>query len=392
VAEEVGGFYVSLKALVDEASFRKGISGVESLANGLKGLLIGGAALAGIAFSIKSIVESASKQGQMLITAQQVNMSASALSQWEGVLAHVGGSMDAFSGAAGRMNEEFLKMDFGGKPPSDDFFLALGQLGIDVQKLKGEDSNARMQDIMSHALSYKGPGGTDYARVLIRQLGGGMPGLESIFDYLQVSPKESFGSIWAQSGREQYTNPASTKGALEGSTALRDLQTTLGSIFTLFSSDVMKALAPALKSLNAWLTDPENKANISAMIKGMADLTAAILKWTGGTIANVLNAPNNPDYQAGGPEGWAAGSPFFQRVTALGKAISDLLVPPATVTAFQAQAAATMKEKGQFDFQEFAAKMQAGEIHIIIDNKNGSAVSVNGQPVNQSGKTATQLR
>jgi hypothetical protein len=304
--------------------------------------------------------------------------------------------MDAFSGAAAKMNGEFLKMDFGGEPPSDDFFLALGQLGVDVQKMKGEDSNARMQDILSHALSYSGPGGKDYARTLVRQLGGGMPGLESIFDYLQLPSAArggaTWGSLWSQSGKEQFVNQKDREKAEYATAIFRDTKFIGSQIWGEFLSDVMGALAPALKGLNDWLTDPKNKADITAMIKGMADLTAAILKWTGGTIASVINAPNNPDYQAGGPEGWAAGSPFFQRVTALGKAISDLLVPPATVTAFQAQAAATMKEKGQFDFQEFAAKMQAGEIHIIIDNKNGSAVSVNGQPVNQSGKTATQLR
>jgi hypothetical protein len=365
MAEEIGGFFVSLKMLMDEGSFRKGISGIGELTRGLEGLIAKGLAIAGVTYGIKELISAAAAQGQMLITAQQTNMSADALAHWEGVLNHVGGSMNAFNSAASSMNEEFEKMQFGGKAPSDDFFRAIAQLGLSPDKLKGEDQNQRMQEIMSAALSYSGPGGKDYARLLVRQLGGGMSGMESIFDYLQLGPKANNGAtfpgLWNQSGKENYMTDSGRAGAENGSAALRDLQTTLNSIWSLFSSDVIKGLAPAFKGLNEWLMDPENKANITAMIQGMADLTAAILKWTGGTVASVINAPNDPKYQSGGEMGWASGSPFFQRATALGKALSDLFISPDSLQSYY-----THVRDNKFDFQALGAKLQKQEMDLSI--------------------------
>jgi hypothetical protein len=83
-------------------------------------------------------------------------------------------------------------------------------------------------------------------------------------------------------------------------------------------------------------------------------------------------------------------------MTALGKAISDLMVPPAKLEKLhKAEAemwADLMKERSPAEFWQWLTGGSGGGIQIVIDNKNGSAVSVNGQPVNQSGKTTTQLR
>jgi len=384
--EEVGGFFVSLKALVDESSFRKGISGVNDLAGSLKGLILGGAALLGISASIKSIIDTAAKQGQMLITAQQVNMSASALSQWEGVLAHVGGSMDAFSGAAGRMNEEFLKMDFGGKPPSDDFFLALGQLGIDVQKLKGEDSNARMQDILSHALSYSGPGGKDYARTLVRQLGGGMPGLESIFDYLQLPSAARGGatwrSLWNQSGAEQFVSSRDRAKAEWGSAVFRDTQFIGAQIWGKFASDLMGDLAPSIKSMNDWLE--KNNAAISDLVTHLAELTGWIIKLGGGLALEPFKAAtgihSTTEQQLmkdvghpGGVLGFMAGAtiynPFFNFLTNLGYDI--------------------MKGIGLSGPLGLDVNVS---VKTDIPANVKATVNSKDTPVNQSGKTTAQLR
>jgi hypothetical protein len=289
--EEVGGFFVSLKMLSDDASFRRGEEGIKNVTDGLGSLIAKGAAIAGVTIGIRDLIKAASEQGQMLITAQQANMSADALANWEGVLNHVGGSMGAFTNAATTMNQEFEKMQFGGKAPADDFFLALAQLGLSPDKLKGENQDQRMKDIMSAALNYNGPGGKDYARTLVRQLGGGMPGLESIFDYLQLPAAATggatFQSLWANAKKESFVNDKDRMAGEKGSAALRDLETTFKSIWGKLSSDIMGSLAPDIEKLNSWLDT--HKDEIKNLIDGIAKLTDVIMKKLGGAAENAID-------------------------------------------------------------------------------------------------------
>ena len=288
--EEVGGFFVNLKMLTDDASFSRGTEGIKNITDGLTGLIENGLAIAGVTLGIKDLIETAAAQGQMLITAQQANMSADALANWEGVLNHVGGSMSAFTTAASTMNQEFEKMSFGGKAPADDFFLAIAQLGLSPEALKGEDQNKRMNDIMNAALNYKGPGGKDYARILVRQLGGGMPGLESIFDYLQLPSKDrngaTFASLQAKSSQEDFMNDSARGGAERGSAALRDLTTSLDSIKARLASDIMGVLAPDIENLNKWLDT--HKEEINNLLTSLATLTGAVVDLTGSMIGFLL--------------------------------------------------------------------------------------------------------
>jgi len=290
--EEVGGFFVNLKMLTDDASFSRGTEGIKNITDGLTGLIEKGLAIAGVTLGIKDLIETAAAQGQMLITAQQANMSADALANWEGVLNHVGGSMSAFTTAASTMNQEFEKMSFGGKAPADDFFLAIAQLGLSPEALKGEDQNKRMNDIMNAALNYKGPGGKDYARILVRQLGGGMPGLESIFDYLQLPSKDrngaTFASLQAKSSQEDFMNDSARGGAERGSAALRDLTTSLDSIKARLASDIMGALAPDIENLNKWLD--AHKDDINNLLNGIAELTKTIVELIGFLPAEAAKA------------------------------------------------------------------------------------------------------
>ena len=113
--DNVGGFFASLEMVTDDASFRRGTDGIKSITSGLEGLIEKGLAIAGVTLGIKNLIDAASAQGQMLITAQQANMSADALANWEGVLNHVGGSMGAFTAAAATMNQQLDMMFAGGE-------------------------------------------------------------------------------------------------------------------------------------------------------------------------------------------------------------------------------------------------------------------------------------
>ena len=220
--------------------------------------------------------------------------------------------MGAFTSAASTMNEEFEKMQFGGKAPSDDFFKAIAQLGLLPDRLKGENQDQRMKEIMNAALGYEGPGGKDYARILVRQLGGGMPGLESIFDYLQLPAKDrngaTFASLQAQSGRENFMTDKDRGGADRGSAALRDLTTSLESIKAKFSSDIMGALAPDIEKLNSWLDS--HKDDINNLLDGITNLITAILSLTGSLLGKAMD----PRYQ----DPTLAGHPLLQKTEALG--------------------------------------------------------------------------
>ena len=289
MAQEVGGFFVSIKALVDEGSFRKGISGVNDLANGLKGLLLGGAALFGISASIKSILESATAQGQMLITAQEVNMSADAIAHWQGVMAEAGGDSKAFIESLKQMNREFVNMKYGTGEVSTKFLQSLGFLRLNPAQLMDEDSDQRAKDILDAARKMSIAGQSPQQAMALTGDLLGTQG-QQLLGYLMLPQNlnKTVESMYGQAGKRIYNpNRAGAEGAMSD---FRKIGNAGENAWNAFSAELMTKLKPTLDKLLAWIEG--HQGDIEKIVNGMASLTAALVEFVVGpaflTLAETL--------------------------------------------------------------------------------------------------------
>ena len=267
MAEEVGGFYVSLKALVDEGSFRKGIGNVNELANGLKGILMFGAGLFGIAASIKGIVDASSKSGQELMTARSIYMSADALEQWKGAAAEAGMNADSFFASLNQLNQQFVQMKKEGMDPGNKLFQDISQLGLNPEALMKMDSAGRAKAMLNAALRMKDQ---DLAMDILRREGGGEMGMLQMESYMMIMHR-NLDSILGDAAKRSY-HP-DRYGAEGASADLRKIGNAGENAWTTFSDQLMKDLKPTLDVIVNWIqAHPDDIAN---MAKGLADLAAS---------------------------------------------------------------------------------------------------------------------
>jgi len=282
MAEEVGGFYVSLKALVDEGSFRKGIGNVNELANGLKGILMFGAGLFGIAASIKGIVDASSKSGQELMTARSIYMSADALEQWKGAAAEAGMNADSFFASLNQLNQQFVQMKKEGMDPGNKLFQDISQLNLNPEALMKMDSAGRAKAMLNAALRMKDQ---DLAMDILRREGGGEMGMLQMESYMMIMHR-NLDSILGDAAKRSY-HP--DRYGAEGANAdLRKIGNAGENAWTTFSDQLMKDLKPTLDVIVNWIqAHPDDIAN---MAKGLADLAASLIIFIGNPVITGLAA------------------------------------------------------------------------------------------------------
>lgn len=255
--------------------------------DGLAGLIKTGLGIVGVTLGLKELINAASQQGQMLMTAKYVDMTASALEAWNGVMAEAGGSADALINSLGELNAAFVNMKSSGMSPSNQLFQDLAQLGLSPEKLMGEDSDQRAKDMLNAAMKSK-----DQAmamQILRRNLGGMQGGLQAML-YAETTG-QTIDQMYANArGRGGFNQ--NRLGGEEGVADLRKLGDEFKNIFGAFASTIMKDLKPSLDSLLSWLG--EHKDDIKNLIDGMSKLTEAVLKVVGSTLGKLV-APN-PKY------------------------------------------------------------------------------------------------
>ena len=359
MAEEVGGFFVGLKAITDEGSFRKGIGHISQMKDGLAGLIKTGLGIVGVTLGLKELINAASQQGQMLMTAKYVDMTASALEAWNGVMAEAGGSADALINSLGELNAAFVNMKSSGMSPSNQLFQDLAQLGLSPEKLMGENSDQRAKDMLNAAMKSK-----DQAmamQILRRNLGGMQGGLQAML-YAETTG-QTIDQMYANArGRGGFNQ--NRLGGEEGVADLRKLGDEFKNIFGAFASTIMKDLKPSLDSLLSWLG--EHKGDIKNLIDGMSKLTAAMLKFMGGALASFFDPKFQDPTLKDHPVRQGIVSAGGQGILALNEGIIRLFAGEAASQSYKLWAES-----------EVAKRKSALELKMTIEDNRKVGVSVN---------------
>ncbi len=284
MAEEAGGFYARLALNTDEASFSRGIGKIGDVAKGLKGLLVAGAGLAGLTLSFKALVDAASEQAKLGQMALSLNMSASNLQNWSEAIRIAGSDAGAFAASIGALNQKMVDLRAFGEKPGDKFWIAVHGLGVNPNAMLNMSNDQRIAALMKGAenLSKTNP---QFAQTYLREALG-----QSAVDLLNRARQTgtSVSDFYRRGAASSFTGGGEMAGAAQGMTEMNQAAETFRGAFNLLSDDLMKDLTPALKTLNGWLTD--HKADIKALIDGLARLTAAILIFAGSTLGKLLGA------------------------------------------------------------------------------------------------------
>ena len=357
MAEEIGGFFVGLKAITDEGSFRKAAGNVRDMKDGLAGLIKTGLGIAGVTLGLKDLINAASQQGQMLMTAKYVDMSVDALEAWNGVMAEAGGSADALINSLGDLNAAFVNMNSSGMSPSNQLFQDLSQLGLIPGGEIGKDSNQRTKDILNAAENSKNQ---PMAQQIVKRLLGGMQGGLQALLYSQLPGNPTIDQMYASAhGRGGFN--ANRLGGEAGVADLRKLGDEFKNIFGAFASTIMKDLKPSLDSLLSWLG--EHKGDIKNLIDGMSKLTAAMLKFMGGALASFFDPKFQDPTLKDHPVRQGIVSAGGQGILALNEGIIRLFAGEAASQSYKLWAES-----------EVAKRKSALELKITVEDKR---VSVN---------------
>ncbi len=287
MAEEAGGFFARLALNTDEASFSRGIGKIGDVAEGLKGLLVAGAGLAGLTLSFKALIDAASEQAKLGQMALSLGMSATNLQNWSAAVRIAGSNADSFVSSISNLNQKMVDLRAFGEKPGDKFWIAVRGIGVNPNSMLGMNNDQRIAALMKGAenLAKTGPLGLQNAQTFLREAMG-----QSAVDLLLKARQNgvSVQSLYNRGAAASFTNGSDMTGAAKGIVELNQAAETMKGAFNLFSTDVMKDLTPALKTLNGWLMD--HKEDIKAMIDGLAQLTAAILIFAGSTLGKILGA------------------------------------------------------------------------------------------------------
>ena len=290
MAEEVGGFFASLKLNTDEASFSRGAGKISDLAGGLKGLLLAGAGLAGLTLSFKALLDAASEQAKLGQMALSLGMSADNLQNWSAAVRIAGGDADAFVSSISNLNQKMVDLRAFGDKPGDKFWIAVRGLGVNPNSMLNMNNDQRIAVLMKGAekLAHTGPQGLQNAQTFLREALG-QSGVGLLTKAMQN--KTTVADLYARGAGSQFTTGADMAGASKGMTEWNQSVETLKSVFNLFSDTVMRELAPSLKGLNAWLT--ANKGEIAKFTKAMADLATVLLQLLGSAVFKSMDVAMN---------------------------------------------------------------------------------------------------
>lgn len=275
MSQTSGGFFYSVKAVVDKASFESGRQELEKLAGSGKRLAAGftaaGAALAGAAKIAGDVAQSEMK------AARSIGFSTDALARWKTAAniagASAGGLIGAMSGIEGKMQRL--------KTGAVDMNLAksLGLMGIGYGDFADMDSEGRMKAVFGQADKMEDQ---KLAATLVGDILG-QAGLD-YYDSLKLSGK----TLEQQLKEAQSLNFVTEKNRREAAAfagELNALKSAGKSIAQLIGSDIAAELMPLARKLKNYLA--ANRDAIQRGISGLAKGAGAVFSAVAGAAGKV---------------------------------------------------------------------------------------------------------
>jgi hypothetical protein len=367
--EEVGGFYVSLKTLVDEGSFRKGIDGIKGIAGGLAGLIAKAAAIVGVGVGLKAIVDVAHRQQDLLNFAHALGMGATELETWQDVLGRAQVDAQGFLGTIKSLNDEMTRQKTGGQAMSLDKLAAIDRLlgagGVD--KLYAMNTSQRMSALLDAAKNI----GTAQSKVDLETLMGAGGGR---FLEQMKTDRMSMAQELANMSRYGFTNDQNVATGARVSTELNTLGTAAGSIFNLVADETLKALEPDIKGLLAWLT--ANRGTIQSLATSMGNLVKGLAEFLASPFAISFAAQKDPDYESGGKYD-AKGRPLRKALFGMEKSLIEKWVDSGSGLAWQLYGSEVQRWRTD-RANNAGIRLVTG--HIVIENRAPNQVKVRSDP------------
>lgn len=284
MAEEIGGFWASLKLKPDEGSFSKGESALRGIATGLKRIaevLIAGK----IASEITKLAEA---QAQLNVTAVFAGTGVNQLTQWALMVKTAGQDSAAFVQGLSNLNMAFTRLQLGLGDLPQNMAAALGYLKLDLGKIMGEDSSQRARDIMAAAQRYAAETGkTAAAASLVGDLLGDAG--SKYFAWLEASGK-SLKSQIDLATRINFQQGGTIKEALSAVADFNAMKASLSSIASEFAGRIFFKVDPLFKQSLDYLV--ANKSEILELadtlaeaVKDVAVVLGPVLKVVGFLLA-----------------------------------------------------------------------------------------------------------
>jgi hypothetical protein len=226
-----------------------------------------GLGIAGVTIGIKELLNAANKQGQLLLTANYLQMNADAVTTWSGAIKEAGGNSSAFIDSIKGLHQNLVRLKEEGMDPGNKFFQNIAQLGVNPGDLVNMTQDQQVRTLMNAARNSKNP---NLANDLILQLLG--PDALNAVLYSRATGR-SLDQMRGEAAQGIYG--PNRAGALAGMGQLRQTGGKFEGMWEAFSSKFIADLAPELKRLNDWLGQHQDE--ISQMIDAMSKLASALL-------------------------------------------------------------------------------------------------------------------
>lgn len=269
------GFFYSVKAIVDKASFEQGRSELAKLEQTSKKLIVG---IAGAATALTGMATIAGNVAQQeMKVAHSVGMSTTALASWKTACNIAGASANGLISALGSLETKMQHLKTG----QVDTGLAknLGMLGIGYGDFAEMDSESRMRTVFNSAGQMEDQ---RLAAVLIGDTLG--PAAKEYYESLKLSGK-SLEQQLREAKQLNFVSEQNRKEAAIFAAEFNSVKEAGKSITMLIGSEIGSALTPTVRKLKNYLI--ENKNAIVKGITGVVSQVSGIFKGIAGAIEKV---------------------------------------------------------------------------------------------------------
>lgn len=269
------GFFYSVKAIVDKASFEQGRAELAKLEQTSKKLIVG---IAGAATALTGMATIAGNIAQQeMKVAHSVGMSTTALASWKTACNIAGASANGLVSALGSLETKMQHLKTG----QVDTGLAknLGMLGIGYGDFAEMDSESRMRAVFNSAGQMEDQ---RLAAVLIGDTLG--PAAKEYYESLKLSGK-SLEQQLREAKQLNFVSEQNRKEAAIFAAEFNSVKEAGKSITMLIGSEIGSALTPTVRKLKNYLI--ENKNAIVKGITGVVSQVSGIFKGITGAIEKV---------------------------------------------------------------------------------------------------------
>jgi hypothetical protein len=270
------GFFYSVKAIVDKASFEQGRAELAKLEQTSKKLIVG---IAGAATALTGMATIAGNVAQQeMKVAHSVGMSTTALASWKTACNIAGASANGLISALGSLEIKMQHLKTG----QVDTGLAknLGMLGIGYGDFAEMDSESRMRAVFNSAGQMEDQ---RLAAVLIGDTLG--PAAKEYYESLKLSGK-SLEQQLREAKQLNFVSEQNRKEAAIFASEFNSVKEAGKSITMLIGSEIGSALTPTVRKLKNYLI--ENKNAIVKGITGVVSQVSGVFKGITGAIEKVV--------------------------------------------------------------------------------------------------------